>query len=101
MRRNIDAWWPLVEKKEVEAIIVTASGCGVTVKEYGHLLRYDSVYAGKAATISTLAKDISEILHASWEICSTCLVRNTLLENKVVVSLSVYTTAWHANTRRC
>ena len=64
MRRNIDAWWPLVEKKEVEAIIVTASGCGVTVKEYGHLLRYDSVYAGKAATISTLAKDISEILHA-------------------------------------
>lgn len=64
MRRNIDAWWPLVEKKEVEAIIVTASGCGVTVKEYGHLLRYDSVYARKAATISTLAKDISEILHA-------------------------------------
>ncbi len=64
MRRNIDAWWPLVEKKEVEAIIVTASGCGVTVKEYGHLLRYDSVYAGKAATISTLAKDITEILHA-------------------------------------
>jgi glycolate oxidase iron-sulfur subunit len=67
MRRNIDAWWPLVEKKEVEAIIVTASGCGVTVKEYGHLLRYDSVYAGKAATISTLAKDISEILHAELE----------------------------------
>lgn len=67
MRRNIDAWWPLVEKKEVEAIIVTASGCGVTVKEYGHLLRHDSVYAGKAATISTLAKDISEILHAELE----------------------------------
>ncbi len=64
MRRNIDAWWPSVEKKEVEAIIVTASGCGVTVKEYGHLLRHDSVYAEKAATISTLAKDISEILHA-------------------------------------
>lgn len=63
MRRNIDAWWPLVEKKEVEAIVVTASGCGVTIKEYGYLLRHDLAYAEKAATISTLAKDISEVLH--------------------------------------
>ena len=67
MRRNVDAWWPLVERKEVEAIIVTASGCGVTVKEYGHFLQHDAVYAGKAAKISALAKDISEVLHAELD----------------------------------
>ena len=67
MRRNIDAWWSWVEREKVEAIVVTASGCGVTVKEYGHLLRHDPAYAGKAAKISALAKDISEILHAELE----------------------------------
>ncbi len=67
MRRNIDAWWPFVEQNEVEAIVVTASGCGVTVKEYGHLLRHDPAYAGKADRISVFAKDISEILHAELE----------------------------------
>ena len=51
MRRNIDAWWPLVEAG-VEAIVMTASGCGVTVKEYGHLLAHDPAYAAKAARIS-------------------------------------------------
>lgn len=67
MRRNIDAWWPLVEHNEIEAIVVTASGCGVTVKEYSHLLQHDPAYAGKAERISVLAKDISEILHAELE----------------------------------
>ena len=67
MRSNIDAWWSWVEREKVEAIVVTASGCGVTVKEYGHLLRYDPIYAGKAAKISALAKDISEILHTELE----------------------------------
>jgi glycolate oxidase iron-sulfur subunit len=60
MRRNIDAWWPLVE--QVEAIVMTASGCGVTVKEYGHLLAHDSAYAAKAARISALTRDLSEII---------------------------------------
>jgi len=60
MRRNIDAWWPLVE--QVEAIVMTASGCGVTVKDYGHLLQHDSAYAAKAARISALTRDISEIM---------------------------------------
>ena len=60
MRRNIDAWWPLVE--QVEAIVMTASGCGVTVKEYGHLLAHDSAYAAKAARISALTQDLSEIM---------------------------------------
>jgi glycolate oxidase iron-sulfur subunit len=62
MRRNIDAWWPHVG--EVEAIVMTASGCGVTVKEYGHLLAHDADYAEKAATISALTMDLSELLPA-------------------------------------
>jgi glycolate oxidase iron-sulfur subunit len=61
MRRNIDAWWPLVEDG-AEAIVMTASGCGVMVKEYGHLLVDDVVYAEKARRISAMTKDISEIL---------------------------------------
>ena len=61
MRRNIDAWWPYVEQG-VEAIVITASGCGVMVKEYGHLLSHDQAYAEKASKISTISKDISEVL---------------------------------------
>ncbi len=66
MRRNIDAWWPLVEgigdNQPVEAIVFNASGCGVTVKEYGHALRHDPLYADKAARISAVARDLSELL---------------------------------------
>jgi glycolate oxidase iron-sulfur subunit len=62
MRRTIDAWWPLVERGAVEAIVVTASGCGVTVHEYGHLLRHDPAYAQKAARIASLARDPADIL---------------------------------------
>ncbi|MBL8429604.1 MAG: glycolate oxidase subunit GlcF [Dechloromonas sp.] len=61
MRRNIDAWWPHVEAG-VEAIVVTASGCGVQVRDYGHILADDAVYAEKAAKISSLSRDPSEIL---------------------------------------
>ena len=61
MRRNVDAWWPLVEAG-AEAIVMTSSGCGVTVKDYGHLLRHDAAYANKAARISALTKDVSEVL---------------------------------------
>lgn len=63
MRRNIDAWWPYVEAG-AEAIVMTASGCGVTVKEYGHLLAHDPAYASRAARISALTKDLSEIMPA-------------------------------------
>jgi glycolate oxidase iron-sulfur subunit len=62
MRANIDAWWPYVEGGEVEAIVMNASGCGVTVKEYGYLLKDDAAYASKAARISALTKDLSELL---------------------------------------
>ncbi len=61
MRALIDCWWPLVESG-AEAIVMTASGCGVTVKEYGHLLARDPVYAGKAQRISAMTKDLSEVL---------------------------------------
>jgi glycolate oxidase iron-sulfur subunit len=60
-RRNIDAWWPYVEAG-TEAIVMTASGCGVMVKDYGHLLAHDAAYAAKAQRISELTRDLSEIL---------------------------------------
>ena len=63
MRNNIDAWWPYIETG-IEAIVMTASGCGVTVKEYGHLLAHDPIYAEKAKRVSDLTKDLSEILPA-------------------------------------
>ena len=63
MRRNIDAWWPYIDGAQgVEAILMTASGCGVTVREYGYLLAHDADYAHKAARIALLTSDISELL---------------------------------------
>ena len=62
-RRNIDAWWPLIVKG-AEAIVMTASGCGSQVREYGHLLAHDPVYAAKAARVTELTRDISEIVSA-------------------------------------
>ena len=62
MRRNIDAWWPYVERGAVEAIVMNASGCGVAVKEYGHALAHDPDYAEKAARIGALTRDLSELL---------------------------------------
>jgi glycolate oxidase iron-sulfur subunit len=71
MRRNIDAWWPYVE--QVEAIVMTASGCGVTVKEYGHLLAHDPAYAAKAGRISMLTRDLSEIMAGLQEELATAM----------------------------
>ncbi len=62
MRRNIDAWWPLVDGGKVEAIVMNASGCGVTVKEYGHWLADDPAYVTKALKIGALTRDLSELL---------------------------------------
>jgi glycolate oxidase iron-sulfur subunit len=64
MRRNIDAWWPLVESGRVEAIVMNASGCGATVKDYGHALAGDSAYAHKARRIAELTRDLGELLPA-------------------------------------
>ena len=61
IRANIDAWWPHIEAG-VEAIVINASGCGTMVKDYGHVLRDDPVYAAKAVRVSALARDLGELL---------------------------------------
>ena len=62
-QRNIDAWWPRLEAG-AEAILMNASGCGAIVREYGHLLRHDPVYAAKAARVSELTRDLAEVVPA-------------------------------------
>jgi glycolate oxidase iron-sulfur subunit len=71
MRRNIDAWWPYLvvgadgdAEQPVEAIVSTASACGLQVKDYAHYLRFDKDYAAKAAKVTALVKDVSELLAA-------------------------------------
>jgi glycolate oxidase iron-sulfur subunit len=61
-RRNVDAWTREIENGGLDAIIITASGCGTTVKDYAHMLKFDSAYARKAARVSALAKDVTEFL---------------------------------------
>lgn len=84
MRRNIDAWWPHVEAG-VEAIVMNASGCGVTVKEYGYHLQDDAAYAAKAARISELTRDLSELLPELVEV----------LREKVSAGVGSETIAFH------
>jgi glycolate oxidase iron-sulfur subunit len=61
-RRQVDGWIAEIDRAGLDAILVTASGCGTTVKDYGFMLRSDESYAGKAARVSRLALDISEYL---------------------------------------
>lgn len=61
-RQNIDAWWPLVERGEVEAIISNASGCGLAIKDYGRAFAHDQAYAERARKVSRLTRDLSEYL---------------------------------------
>ncbi|MCP4380786.1 MAG: glycolate oxidase subunit GlcF [Hyphomicrobiales bacterium] len=61
-KRNIDAWTSVIDDGGLDAILVTTSGCGTTVKDYGFMLRNDAAYAEKAANISSLARDVSEYL---------------------------------------
>jgi glycolate oxidase iron-sulfur subunit len=63
IRRNIDAWWPEVERG-AEALLLTASGCAPTVMDYGYLMRQDPDYAEKAEAVSSLANDISSFLES-------------------------------------
>jgi glycolate oxidase iron-sulfur subunit len=65
-RRNIDAWWPRLQAG-AEAIVVTASGCGVMVKDYGHLLARDAAYAAKAKRVAALARDPVELIGDEWK----------------------------------
>ncbi len=61
-RQNVDAWMRDIEGEGLDAILITASGCGTTIKDYGHMLRLDPAYAEKAARVSALAKDVTEYL---------------------------------------
>jgi glycolate oxidase iron-sulfur subunit len=77
--RNIDAWWPHVSGEHgaphAEAIVMTASGCGASVREYGHLLAHDAAYAARAQRISAMTRDLSEVL-AEFEPQIRALARN-------------------------
>lgn len=86
-RRNIDAWWPLVERGEIEAIVMTASGCGVQVKDYGHMLQGDPVYADRARRISELTVDVSAVVAAQADRL------RELLDGRRSEAVKV---AWHA-----
>ena len=61
-RRNVDAWTRQIENDGLDAIVITASGCGTTIKDYGFMLRLDPAYADKAARVSALARDVTEYL---------------------------------------
>ena len=61
-RHNVDAWTREIEHGGLDAIVITASGCGTTIKDYGFMLRLDPAYAEKAARVSALAKDVTEFL---------------------------------------
>jgi glycolate oxidase iron-sulfur subunit len=62
MRALIDAWWPFVAGRDTEAIVASASGCGVTLKEYAHLLAPERDYHGKAERISQMTRDLCEVI---------------------------------------
>jgi glycolate oxidase iron-sulfur subunit len=78
MRHNIDAWWPRIVAG-AEAIVSTASGCGVTVKDYDHLLAHDPAYANKAKRISALAKDIVEVVVPAQEKLKSLITHHSSL----------------------
>jgi glycolate oxidase iron-sulfur subunit len=101
MRALIDAWWPHVEAEEagaargVEAIVMTASGCGVTVKEYGHLLAHDPAYAAKAEKISALTKDLSEVIAAELARLKPLLVATAASADASKLALQLPCTLQH------
>ena len=61
-RTNVDAWTREIDRRGLDAIVITASGCGTTIKDYGFMLRLDPAYAEKAKRVSALAKDVTEYL---------------------------------------
>ncbi len=65
VRANIDAWWPQIEAG-AEAVIGTATGCSVMLKDYGHFMQHDPAYAERAARIAELARDVSEVVAGLW-----------------------------------
>ncbi len=83
MRRNIDAWWPHIEKG-AEKIVITASGCGVMVKDYAHALQRVLAYAGKAKRVSELACDVSEVMATELTILKSLKTKHSTLKTNRV-----------------
>ncbi|MBP9654831.1 MAG: glycolate oxidase subunit GlcF, partial [Rhodocyclaceae bacterium] len=83
----IDAWWPAIQAGSVEAIVMTASGCGVQVKDYGHLLQHDPAYADKATRVAELTRDIGEVVADESEELAAVLAARNLPRQPL---------AWHA-----
>ncbi|MDX1669891.1 MAG: glycolate oxidase subunit GlcF, partial [Limnobacter sp.] len=91
MRANIDAWWPQIEKGEVEALVMNASGCGVTVREYGFYLENDPAYADKAKKISELTVDIGEFLAREADLSAlTSIVADGIQANRVPAKIAYH-----------
>ncbi|MEX8516994.1 MAG: glycolate oxidase subunit GlcF [Leptothrix sp. (in: b-proteobacteria)] len=94
MRRNIDAWWPLIEPTDgarpVEALVMNASGCGATVKDYGHHLADDPAYAAKAARVSALTRDLSELLPELLPTLKTRLAESAARQNGPLPKLALH-----------
>jgi glycolate oxidase iron-sulfur subunit len=86
-RRNIDAWWPAIEAGSVEALVMTASGCGVQVKDYGHMLQHDPAYAEKARRVAELTRDIGEVVADAADALAAALAARNLPRQPL---------AWHA-----
>ena len=90
IKTNIDCWWPLIKNNTIEAICMTASGCGVAIKEYGQLLASDKDYADRARVVSEFYKDPIEIIsagsYADKKLAIKQLIKNqsALVENKTV-----------------
>ena len=82
VKRNIDAWWPVIEQG-AEAIVVTASGCGTMVAEYGHMLRNDATYAIKAARVSALFRDVSQVIAQEKNMLAKKLVGGAGVKQKL------------------
>ena len=94
MRRNIDAWTPYLDQG-VEAIVMTASGCGVTVREYGTYLQHDPAYAARAARVSALTRDVSEILLAEKDALQKLLADNNFKTPKAKLAVHTPCTLQH------
>ena len=97
MRRLIDAWWPFTEQKQTEAICMTASGCGVTVEEYAHHFAHDPDERVRAARISLLAKDVSEVIAAEAPALEKLLAADPRCRRRLAAEGRVRT---HAGRRR-
>lgn len=93
IKKNIDSWWPLIQNKTIEAICMTASGCGVAIKEYEQLLANDSDYAEKSKFVSAIYRDPAEIISAEIKTNTQATIKQ--LTNLKALSKKNTTVAFH------